>query len=95
MFPMERYKLIHSLIQQVLVFENEVRIVFRADGIAGLLKEAGLEFHISVETSEIECVLTIPCKLRRYGGQVRLHSTDEQADVPRLPIQAALIQAHQ
>lgn len=34
MFPVERYKLIHALIQRVLVFENEARIVFRAEGIA-------------------------------------------------------------
>ena len=26
MFPVERYKLIHALIQRVLVFENEVRM---------------------------------------------------------------------
>ena len=36
-----------------------------------------------------------PCKLRRYAGQVKLHSADEQADAPLLPIQTALIQAHQ
>ena len=95
MFPVERYKLIHSLIQRVLVFENEVRIVFRAEGIAGLLKEAGADFSVSSGSVDLECVLTVPCKLRRYAGQVKLHSADEQADGPRLPIQTALIQAHQ
>ena len=44
---------------------------------------------------DLECVLTVPCKLRRYAGLVKLHSADEQADGPRLPIQTALIQAHQ
>ena len=95
MFPVERYKLIHSLIQRVMVFENEVRIVFRAEGIAGLLKEAGADFSVSSGSVDLECVLTVPCKLRRYAGQVKLHSTDEQASAPRLPIQTALIQAHQ
>ena len=95
MFPVERYKLIHALIQRVLVFENEVRIVFRAEGIAGLLKEAGADFSVSSGSVDLECVLTVPCKLRRYAGQVKLHSADEQADGPRLPIQTALIQAHQ
>ena len=95
MFPLERYKLIHSLIHRVLVFENEVRIVFRAEGIAGLLKEAGADFSVSSGSVDLECVLTVPCKLRRYAGQVKLHSTDEQASAPRLPIQTALIQAHQ
>ena len=95
MFPVERYKLIHALIQRVLVFENEVRIVFRAEGIAGLLKEAGADFSVSSGSVDLECVLTVPCKLRRYAGQMKLHSADEQADGPRLPIQTALIQAHQ
>ena len=95
MFPVERYKLIHAFIQRVLVFENEVRIVFRAEGIAGLLKEAGADFSVSSGSVDLECVLTVPCKLRRYAGQVKLHSADEQADGPRLPIQTALIQAHQ
>ena len=95
MFPVERYKLIHSLIQRVLVFENEVRIVFRAEGIVGLLKEAGADFSVSSGSVDLECILTVPCKLRRYAGQVKLHSADEQADGPRLPIQTALIQAHQ
>lgn len=95
MFPVERYKLIHALIQRVLVSENEVRIVFRAEGIAGLLKEAGADFSVSSGSVDLECVLTVPYKLRRYAGQVKLHSADEQADGPRLPIQTALIQAHQ
>ena len=95
MFPVQRYKLIHALIHRVLVFENEVRIVFRAEGIAGLLKEAGADFSVSSGSVDLECVLTVPCKLRRYAGQVKLHSADEQADGPRLPIQTALIQAHQ
>ena len=95
MFPVQRYKLIHALIHRVLVFENEVRIVFRAEEIAGLLKEAGADFSVSSGSVDLECVLTVPCKLRRYAGQVKLHSADEQADAPRLPIQTALIQAHQ
>ena len=96
MYPVEqRYKLIHSLIQRVLVFENEVRIVFRAEGIPGLLKEAGADFGASSGSMDLECVLTVPCKLRRYAGQVKLHSVDEETDRPRLPIQTALIQAHQ
>ena len=95
MFPVERYKLIHALIQKVLVFENEVRIVFRAEGIAGLLKEAGADFSVSSGNVDLECVLTVPCKLRRYAGLVKLHPADEQAEGPRLPIHTALIQAHQ
>lgn len=58
------------------------------------LKEAGIDFSISVESSGMECVLTVPCKLRRYGGLVKLHSADAATDEPRLPIQTALIQAH-
>ena len=34
-------------------------------------------------------------RLTWTAGQVKLHSADEQADGPRLPIQMALIQAHQ
>ena len=74
---------------------SEVRIVFRAEGIAGLLKEAGADFSVSSGSVDLECVLTVPCKLRRYAGLVKLHSVDEQADGLRLPIQTALIQAHQ
>ena len=94
MFPVEKYKVIHSLIQRVVVFENEVRIMFHAKGIVELLKEAGLDFSISTENSDVECVLTVPCKLHRYAGRVSMHSPDT-GDTPRLPIHAALIQAHQ
>ena len=94
MFPVEKYNIIHSLIRRVLVFENEVRIMFHAKGIVELLKEAGLDFSISTENSGVECVLTVPCKLHRYAGRVSMHSSDT-GDTPRLPIHAALIQAHQ
>ena len=94
MFPVEKYKLIRSLVRRVAVFENEVRIVFHAEGIVTLLKEAGIDFSISTENSGVECVLTVPCKLRRYGGLVKLHASDAATDEPRLPIQTALIQAH-
>ena len=93
-FPVEKYKIIHSLVRRVAVFENEVRIVFHAEGIVTLLKEAGLDFSISTENSGVESVLTVPCKLRRYGGLVKLHTSDTASDEPRLPIQAALMQAH-
>ena len=93
MFPVEKYKLIHSLVRRVAVYENEVRIVFHAEGIVTLLNEAGVDFSISAEKSGVVCVLTVPCKLRRYGGLVKLHSADAP-DEPRLPIQAALLQAH-
>ena len=82
-------------VRRVAVFENEVRIVFHAEGIVTLLKEAGIDFSISTENSGVECILTVPCKLRRYGGMVKLHAADAAAtDEPRLPIQTALIQAH-
>ena len=71
-----------------------MRIVFHAEGIVTLLNEAGVDFSISAEKSGVECVLTVPCKLRRYGGMVKLHSSDAASDEPRLPIQAALLQAH-
>ena len=58
------------------------------------MKEAGIDFSISVESSGMECILTVPCKLRRFGGLVKLHAADAAADEPRLPIQTALIQAH-
>jgi|GEM_PF-4617773 len=91
MFPVEKYKFIHSLVRRVAVYESEVRIAFYAEGIVTLLKEAGLDVNISTKNSGVECVLTVLCKLRRYGGLVKLHSADA-ADEPRLPIQTALIQ---
>jgi len=95
MFPVERYKLIHALIRKVEVFETEVRIIFCPEGIAGVLKEAGMDFTVMAEKTEIECVLTIPCHLRRYAGQAKFEFAGDQSDSPRLPIHAALIQAHQ
>ena len=94
MFPVEKYKLIHSLLRKVVVFEDEVRIVFHAEGIVTLLKETGIDFSISTEKSGIECVLTVPCKLRRYGGRVKIHLPDTASDEPRLPLHTALMQAH-
>ena len=94
MFPVEKYKLIHSLVRRVVVLEDEVRIVFHAEGIVTLLKEAGVDFSISAESTGVECVLTVSCKLRRYGGLVKLHASDATSDEPRLPIQTALMQAH-
>ena len=93
MYPVERYNLIHTLIRRVLVFEGEVRIVFHAAGIVGLLREAGLDFGISTENTGVECVLTVPCRLRRYADRVSMEVPDAEEE-PLLPIHEALVMAH-
>lgn len=97
MFPVERYKLLHTFLKRVLVFETEVRILFETAGLTGLLKEAGLDFTLENDASELtmECCLTIPCRLRRYAGQIEIQVPGEGAEQSQTPIRTALIQAHQ
>ena len=68
MFPLEQYKLIHTLISKVVVFEDKIQIHFEAAGLAGLLKEAGADFEIADGNQMLECVITVPCLLRRSSG---------------------------
>lgn len=43
MCPAERYSLIHSIVRQITIFKDHIRIDFNKDGIVTLLTEAGME----------------------------------------------------
>ena len=97
MFPVERYKLLHAIIKRVLVFENEVRIIFAAEGLSSLLREAGMDFSIAPADGQLEmdCTLSIPCHLRRSAGQLEISLPEEISETASTPIRKALVQAHQ
>ena len=96
MFPLEQHKLIHTLISKVVVFEDKIQIHFEAAGWAGLLKEAGADFEITDSNQVLDCVITVPCLLRRSSGKLEIQVESE--DVPEQPMTAlktAILQAHQ
>lgn len=92
MFPLEQHKLIHTLISKVVVFEDKIQIHFEATGLAGLLKEAGADFEIADGNKQLECVVTVPCLLRRSSGKLEIQV---ESEVPITPLKTAILQAHQ
>ena len=96
MFPLEQHKLIHTLISKVVVFEDKIQIHFEATGLAGLLKEAGADFEIADGNKQLECVVTVPCLLRRSSGKLEIQvESDDTPEQPMTPLKAAILQAHQ
>ena len=96
MFPLEQHKLIHTLISKVVVFEDKIQIHFEAAGLAGLLKEAGADFEIADGNKQLECVVTVPCLLRRSSGKLEIQvESDDTPEQPMTPLKAAILQAHQ
>ena len=96
MFPLEQHKLIHTLISKVVVFEDKIQIYFEATGLAGLLKEAGADFEIADGNKQLECVVTVPCLLRRSSGKLEIQVESEDVlELPITPLKAAILQAHQ
>ena len=97
MFPLEQYKLIHTLISKVMVFEDKIQIIFESAGLVGLLKEAGADFEITDGDQQLECVVTVPCCLHRSSGKVEilLEPEEEGSKQPMTPLKAAILQAHQ
>lgn len=97
MFPVEQHKLIHTLLRKVLVYEDKIEIHFEAAGLAGLLKEAGADFEITDGNQELECVITVPCCLRRSSGKlaIQVETDDASPELPMTPLKSALQQAHQ
>ena len=92
MFPLEQHKLIHTLISKVVVFEDKIQIHFEATGLAGLLKEAGADFEIADGNKQLECVVTVPCLLRRSSGKLEIQV---ESEVPITALKTAILQAHQ
>lgn len=92
MFPLEQHKLIHTLISKVVVFEDKIQIHFEATGLAGLRKEAGADFEIADGNKQLECVVTVPCLLRRSSGKLEIQV---ESEVPITPLKTAILQAHQ
>ena len=96
MFPLEQHKLIHTLISKVVVFEDKIQINFEAAGLAGLLKEAGAGFEIADGNQMLECVITVPCLLRRSSGKLEIQVESEDVpEQPVTPLKTAMLQAHQ
>ena len=96
MFPLEQHKLIHTLISKVVVFEDKIQIYFEAAGLAGLLKEAGADFEIADGNQMLECVITVPCLLRRSSGKLEIQVESEDVpEQPMTPLKTAILQAHQ
>ena len=54
-----------------------------AAGLAGLLKEAGADFEIADGNQVLDCVITVPCLLRRSSGKLEIQVECE--DVPEQP----------
>lgn len=96
MFPLEQHKLIHTLISKVVVFEDKIQIHFEAAGFGGLLKEAGADFEITEGDQELECIVTVPCLLRRSSGKLEIQVESEDVpEQPMTPLKTAILQAHQ
>ena len=96
MFPLEQHKLIHTLISKVVVFEDKIQIHFEAAGFAGLLKEAGADFEIADGNKQLECVITVPCLLRRSSGKLEIQvESEDTPEQPMTPLKPAILQAHQ
>ena len=95
MFPLEQHKLIHTLISKV-VFEDKIQIHFEAAGLVGLLKEAGADFEIADGNQMLECVITVPCLLRRSSGKLEIQvESKDIPEQPMTPLKTAILQAHQ
>jgi len=52
--------------------------------LAGLLKEAGADFEIADSNQVLDCVITVPCLLRRSSGKLEIQVESE--DVPEQPV---------
>ena len=77
-------------------FADKIQIYFEATGLAGLLKEAGADFEIADGNKQLECVVTVPCLLRRSSGKLEIQVESEDVlELPITPLKAAILQAHQ
>lgn len=78
------------------MFEDKIQIHFEAAGLAGLLKEAGADFEIADGNQMLECVITVPCLLRRSSGKLEIQVESEDIpEQPVTPLKTAILQAHQ
>ena len=78
------------------MFEDKIQIHFEAAGLAGLLKEAGADFEITDSNQMLECVITVPCLLRRSSGKLEIQVESEDVpEQPMTPLKTAILQAHQ
>ena len=74
----------HTLISKVVVFEDKIQIHFESAGLAGLLKEAGADFEIADGNQVLDCVITVPCLLRRSSGKLEIQV--EREDISEQPV---------
>ena len=78
------------------MFEDKIQIHFEAAGLAGLLKEAGADFEITDGNQVLDCVITVPCLLRRSSGKLEIQVESEDIpEQPMTPLKTAMLQAHQ
>ena len=61
-----------------------------------MLKEAEADFEIADGNKQLECVVTVPCLLRRSSGKLEIQvESEDTPEQPMTPLKAAILQAHQ
>ena len=54
------------------------------------------DFEIADGNKQLECVVTVPCLLRRSSGKLEIQvESDDTPEQPMTPLKAAILQAHQ
>ena len=84
------------LFGNVVVFEDNIQVHYGVTGLAGLLKEARADFEIIDSDKKLECVVTVPCLLRRSSGKLEIQvESEDTPEQPMTPLKEAILQAHQ
>jgi site-specific DNA recombinase len=95
MFPAERRKLARALIKKILIFEDEIKLVFRGKDVAVALSDCGINCEVENAASGQEYVISLPFHRKRYGNRTVIVLDEEPPETGGLnQMQSALIKAN-
>ena len=70
--------------------------VFSGPSDASKVAVAGADFEFADGNQMLECVITVPCLLRRSSGKLEIQVESEDVpEQPMTPLKTAILQAHQ
>ncbi|OGV49488.1 MAG: hypothetical protein A2X49_00915 [Lentisphaerae bacterium GWF2_52_8] len=93
LFPIERYRLAHLLIEKITVYKDRMRMELKTYGMASLVKELqaeNAEMEIFPSTTDLVVSLEIPLMLKRKHGRKVLIAPE--MDKTESPVQESLVQ---
>jgi hypothetical protein len=96
LFPLERYRLVHLLIEKIILTRNSLKLEIKTHGVASLIKEiqSGNPEKFRADDAEKRIItLEIPIIIKHKRGRKTIIAPDSELPINKTPVQEMMLKA--